>query len=152
MSGGTIPVPIVFRGPNGAAAGVGAQHSQDFASWYSQVPGLKVREGGREGGVNGVCLFCFLSFDSSLNLSSLPPFLPPSLSSFPQVLSPWSSEDANGLMKAATRDNNNLPLTLLPSLPPSLLPSGPLPLVFRGRQGSNEGRHPGQQPRGGPGE
>lgn len=63
MSGGTIPVPVVFRGPNGAAAGVGAQHSQDFASWYSQVPGLK-------------------------------------------VLSPWSSEDAKGLMKAAIRDNN----------------------------------------------
>ncbi len=35
-------VPIVFRGPNGAAAGVAAQHSQCFASWYSNVPGLKV--------------------------------------------------------------------------------------------------------------
>jgi len=55
MSGGTIPVPVVFRGPNGAAAGVGAQHSQDFASWYSQVPGLKVREGRREGRREGGC-------------------------------------------------------------------------------------------------
>ncbi len=42
MSGGTIPVPIVFRGPNGAAAGVAAQHSQCFAAWYGSVPGLKV--------------------------------------------------------------------------------------------------------------
>ncbi|XP_005097885.1 pyruvate dehydrogenase E1 component subunit beta, mitochondrial [Aplysia californica] len=42
MSAGTVPVSIVFRGPNGAAAGVGAQHSQCFASWYSQCPGLKV--------------------------------------------------------------------------------------------------------------
>ncbi len=42
MSGGGISVPIVFRGPNGAASRVGAQHSQNFASWYSQVPGLKV--------------------------------------------------------------------------------------------------------------
>ena len=42
MSAGTIPVSIVFRGPNGAAAGVGAQHSQCFAGWYSSVPGLKV--------------------------------------------------------------------------------------------------------------
>ncbi|CAK9227161.1 unnamed protein product [Sphagnum jensenii] len=42
MSGGTINVPIVFRGPNGAAAGVAAQHSQCFAAWYGQVPGLKV--------------------------------------------------------------------------------------------------------------
>lgn len=42
MSGGTINVPIVFRGPNGASAGVAAQHSQCFAAWYSSVPGLKV--------------------------------------------------------------------------------------------------------------
>ncbi len=42
MSGGTINVPIVFRGCNGAAASVGAQHSQCFAAWYSSVPGLKV--------------------------------------------------------------------------------------------------------------
>ncbi|KAH7879918.1 MAG: thiamine diphosphate-binding protein [Lentinula lateritia] len=42
MSGGNVPCPVVFRGPNGAAAGVGAQHSQDYASWYGQVPGLKV--------------------------------------------------------------------------------------------------------------
>ncbi|MEO3413932.1 pyruvate dehydrogenase complex E1 component subunit beta [Roseovarius sp. CAU 1744] len=42
MSGGQMGSPIVFRGPNGAAARVGAQHSQDYAAWYAQVPGLKV--------------------------------------------------------------------------------------------------------------
>ncbi|WP_343079338.1 pyruvate dehydrogenase complex E1 component subunit beta [Ostreiculturibacter nitratireducens] len=42
MSGGQMGCPIVFRGPNGAAARVAAQHSQDYAAWYSQVPGLKV--------------------------------------------------------------------------------------------------------------
>ncbi|ESK96092.1 pyruvate dehydrogenase e1 beta subunit [Moniliophthora roreri MCA 2997] len=42
MSGGNVPCPVVFRGPNGAAAGVAAQHSQDYAAWYGQVPGLKV--------------------------------------------------------------------------------------------------------------
>ncbi|KAK8451578.1 hypothetical protein SEVIR_6G233100v4 [Setaria viridis] len=42
MSAGQISVPIVFRGPNGAAAGVGAQHSQCYAAWYAHVPGLKV--------------------------------------------------------------------------------------------------------------
>ena len=42
MSGGAISCPIVFRGPNGAASRVGAQHSQCFASWYSNIPGLKV--------------------------------------------------------------------------------------------------------------
>lgn len=63
MSAGDIAVPIVFRGPNGNAAGTSAQHSQCFAAWYSSVPGLK-------------------------------------------VVSPYSSEDAKGLMKAAIRDNN----------------------------------------------
>ncbi len=63
MSGGDIAVPIVFRGPNGAAAGVAAQHSQCFAAWYGSCPGLK-------------------------------------------VVSPWSSEDAKGLLKAAIRDPN----------------------------------------------
>ncbi|KAH6809856.1 Transketolase family protein [Perilla frutescens var. frutescens] len=61
MSSGNISVPIVFRGPNGVAAGVGAQHSQCYASWYGAIPGLK-------------------------------------------VLSPYSSEDARGLLKAAIRD------------------------------------------------
>ena len=42
MSGGQINCPIVFRGPNGAAARVAAQHSQDFASLYASIPGLKV--------------------------------------------------------------------------------------------------------------
>lgn len=63
MSAGDINCPIVFRGPNGAAAGVAAQHSQDFSAWYMSVPGLK-------------------------------------------VVSPWSCEDARGLMKAAIRDPN----------------------------------------------
>lgn len=63
MSGGNVPCPVVFRGPNGAAAGVGAQHSQDYSAWYGQIPGLK-------------------------------------------VVSPWSAEDARGLMKAAIRDPN----------------------------------------------
>ncbi len=42
MAGGQMGCPIVFRGPNGAAARVAAQHSQDYASWYAHVPGLKV--------------------------------------------------------------------------------------------------------------
>ena len=42
MSGGQMGCPIVFRGPNGAASRVAAQHSQDYSAWYSHVPGLKV--------------------------------------------------------------------------------------------------------------
>jgi pyruvate dehydrogenase E1 component beta subunit len=42
LSGGQMGCPIVFRGPNGAAARVGAQHSQEYSSWYAHVPGLKV--------------------------------------------------------------------------------------------------------------
>jgi pyruvate dehydrogenase E1 component beta subunit len=42
MSGGQMQTHIVFRGPNGAAARVAAQHSQDYSSWYSHIPGLKV--------------------------------------------------------------------------------------------------------------
>ncbi len=42
MSGGVVNCPIVFRGPNGCAAGVAAQHSQCFAAWYAHCPGLKV--------------------------------------------------------------------------------------------------------------
>ncbi|XP_032067640.1 pyruvate dehydrogenase E1 component subunit beta, mitochondrial [Thamnophis elegans] len=63
MSSGLVSVPIVFRGPNGASAGVGAQHSQCFAAWYGHCPGLK-------------------------------------------VVSPWSAEDAKGLLKASIRDDN----------------------------------------------
>jgi len=63
MSGGIQPCNIVFRGPNGFAAGVAAQHSQDYSSWYGSIPGLK-------------------------------------------VVSPWSAEDAKGLLKAAIRDPN----------------------------------------------
>jgi pyruvate dehydrogenase E1 component beta subunit len=63
MSGGQVRCPIVFRGPNGAAARVGAQHSQCYAAWYGSIPGLK-------------------------------------------VISPYSSADAKGLLKAAIRDPN----------------------------------------------
>ena len=42
MAGGQMGCPIVFRGPNGAVARVGAQHSQRYASWYAHIPGLKV--------------------------------------------------------------------------------------------------------------
>ena len=42
MSGGQMGAPMVFRGPNGAAARVGAQHSHDYTAWYMQIPGLKV--------------------------------------------------------------------------------------------------------------
>ncbi|MBS3981107.1 MAG: pyruvate dehydrogenase complex E1 component subunit beta [Rhodobacteraceae bacterium] len=42
MSGGQMGSPMVFRGPNGAAARVGAQHSQDFAAWYAAIPGMRV--------------------------------------------------------------------------------------------------------------
>lgn len=51
MSSGAVTCPIVFRGANGAAAGVAAQHSQCFAAWYSSVPGLKV---GRVAGLAAV--------------------------------------------------------------------------------------------------
>ncbi|KAK2731774.1 pyruvate dehydrogenase E1, beta subunit [Onygenales sp. PD_40] len=63
MSGGIQPCNITFRGPNGFASGVAAQHSQDYSAWYGCIPGLK-------------------------------------------VVSPWSSEDAKGLLKAAIRDPN----------------------------------------------
>ncbi|GMG08134.1 hypothetical protein BVG19_g1958 [[Candida] boidinii] len=63
MSGGKQPCNITFRGPNGAAAGVAAQHSQDYSGWYGSIPGLK-------------------------------------------VVSPFSSEDYKGLLKAAVRDPN----------------------------------------------
>lgn len=61
MSAGRVNVPIVFRGPNGTSVGVGAQHAQCFAAWYTHCPGLK-------------------------------------------VVSPYNSEDAKGLLKAAIRD------------------------------------------------
>ncbi len=63
MSGGTQPCNITFRGPNGFASGVAAQHSQDYSAWYGSIPGLK-------------------------------------------VVTPWSAEDAKGLLKAAIRDPN----------------------------------------------
>ena len=84
MSGGKISVPILFRGPNGAAAGVAAQHSQDFSSWYAHVPGLKV---------------CSAALTSPCDDETPPPSLP-----YFQVISPYSSEDARGLLKAGVRD------------------------------------------------
>ncbi|KAH8689806.1 putative pyruvate dehydrogenase E1 beta subunit PdbA [Talaromyces proteolyticus] len=63
MSGGIQPCNITFRGPNGFASGVAAQHSQDYSAWYGAIPGLK-------------------------------------------VVSPWSAEDAKGLLKASIRDPN----------------------------------------------
>ena len=84
MTGGDTTVPIVFRGPNGAAAGVAAQHSQCFAAWYSSVPGLKV----------------LIQVNLGPQLIHLDPLLRV------QVVAPWSSEDAKGLMKAAIRDEN----------------------------------------------
>jgi len=42
MSGGIQPCSVTFLGPNGAAAGVAAQHSQDYVAWYASIPGLKV--------------------------------------------------------------------------------------------------------------
>ncbi|KAH8151687.1 uncharacterized protein LAJ45_04309 [Morchella importuna] len=63
MSGGIQPCSITFRGPNGFASGVAAQHSQDYSAWYGSIPGLK-------------------------------------------VVTPWSAEDAKGLLKAAIRDPN----------------------------------------------
>ena len=63
MSGGKMNIPIVFRGPNGIASRVAAQHSQDYSAWYSHIPGLK-------------------------------------------VLSPYDSNDASGLLRAAIRDEN----------------------------------------------
>jgi pyruvate dehydrogenase E1 component beta subunit len=42
MSGGQVKCPIVFRGPNGSSAGVGAQHSQDYSAWFAALPGVKV--------------------------------------------------------------------------------------------------------------
>jgi len=44
MSAGRVNVPIVFRGPNGFAKGVAAQHTQNYASWFAHCPGLKVKE------------------------------------------------------------------------------------------------------------
>ena len=57
MSGGQMRCPIVFRGPNGAAARVGAQHSQNYGPWYASVPGLvviaPVQRGRRQGPAQG---------------------------------------------------------------------------------------------------
>lgn len=70
MSGGIQPCNITFRGPNGFASGVAAQHSQDYSAWYGSIPGLK-------------------------------------------VVTPWSAEDAKGLLKAAIRDPNPVVVSIL---------------------------------------
>src|ERR1700730_1272506 len=59
MSGGNVPCPVVFRGPNGAAVGVGAQHSQDYAAWYGSVPGLKVISPWSAEDCRGLLKVCF---------------------------------------------------------------------------------------------
>ena len=98
-----MPVPITFRGPNGASAGVAAQHSQDFSSWYAHVPGLKVL-------ISPSLLSQSLLSPSLLLPSLLSPshchlhndHHSPSL----QVVSPCTPEDCRGLLKAAIRDDN----------------------------------------------
>jgi pyruvate dehydrogenase E1 component beta subunit len=94
--------PIVFRGPNGMSAGVAAQHSQCFASWYASCPGLKVRAHLSQLSflsVTIVILVChnwhFVIF--ALHLDSWYVI---------QVVSPWNSEDCKGLIKAAIADPN----------------------------------------------
>lgn len=84
MSAGRVNVPIVFRGPNGAAAGVGAQHSQCFGAWYAHCPGLKV-------------MLWNLNFDFQKMSTCL-------IYKILQVISPYNSEDCKGLLKAAIRD------------------------------------------------
>ena len=74
-------VPIVFRGPNGCAKGVAAQHSQCFAAWYAHCPGLKV-----------ILKGYFCDKRCSPQRYTL------------QVISPYDSEDCKGLLKAAIRD------------------------------------------------
>jgi pyruvate/2-oxoglutarate/acetoin dehydrogenase E1 component len=133
MSGGQSPVPIVFRGPNGAAAGVGAQHSQCFAAWCVAPQCASPTFGwwwwSRRKSVAAVavagfrhCLFPFTLLSSSFTFCSgdvclisrltRAGFLPPSCvvrySSVPglKVLSPWNCEDAKGLLAAAIRDPN----------------------------------------------
>src|SRR5882757_5493622 len=71
MSGGNVPCPVVFRGPNGAAAGVAAQHSQDYAAWYGSVPGLKVVSPWSAEDCKGL-----------LKVNAFPPFLNPYLNLF----------------------------------------------------------------------
>ena len=108
-----LSCPIVFRGPNGSALGVGAQHSQCFAAWYSSCPGLKVCEGVRVWGNATTasrarrqpCRLC----RGRGTATAVPrfehahaPFAIPAI----QVLSPYSSEDAKGLIKAAIEDPN----------------------------------------------
>jgi pyruvate/2-oxoglutarate/acetoin dehydrogenase E1 component len=60
MSAGRVKVPIVFRGPNGLAAGVDAQHSQDYSAWYAHCPTLKV--------INKFKTLFFASFKGSISV------------------------------------------------------------------------------------
>lgn len=63
MSAGRVNVPIVFRGPNGAASGVAAQHSQCFGAWYAHCPGLKV--------INTFKLRTFIFISNYYNLGNI---------------------------------------------------------------------------------
>lgn len=101
MSAGQISVPIVFRGPNGAAAGVGAQHSQVkhlflhpslFLIFSKQV----IKKHGDS--FNTVCLL--ILFHSTFQCYAAWYGAVPGL----KVLAPYSAEDARGLLKAAIRD------------------------------------------------
>lgn len=101
MSGGQFKVPIVFRGPNGAAAGVAAQHSQCFAAWFGHCPGLKVRGAAAAPG----CCPAPLPGPRARALRRSP--CPPRAAlAAAQVVAPYSAEDARGLLKAAIRDDN----------------------------------------------
>ncbi len=105
MSAGQISCPIVFRGPNGAAAGVAAQHSQCFAAWYSSVPGLKVMQLHRYT-FRVLCLRIYLccvtppSWPCSRNRAAVLTMLHLCI----QVIAPYDAEDSRGLLKAAIRD------------------------------------------------
>lgn len=71
MSGGNVPCPVVFRGPNGAAAGVAAQHSQDYAAWYGSIPGLKVVSPWSAEDCKGLLKVTYFSCDTSCANNSL---------------------------------------------------------------------------------
>ena len=69
MSGGIQPCNITFRGPNGFAAGVAAQHSQDYAAWYGQIPGLKVLSPWSAEDCKGLLKVCYSSHFSLISLT-----------------------------------------------------------------------------------
>ena len=75
MSGGNVPCPVVFRGPNGAASGVAAQHSQDYAAWYGSVPGLKVVSPWSAEDCKGLLKVRFISQPDNFHFTQLFPFI-----------------------------------------------------------------------------